>query len=99
MSPSVVAGPGDTFEIKKILEDKRSRGKLYYFMDWKVFCPEERTWELVEKIDDLELIHKFHCCLALKKRDHKDWVRFLWLTALLLHWPVPMWLLPRFTGL
>lgn len=33
VSPSAVSGPEDTYEIKEILEVKRSKGKLYYLID------------------------------------------------------------------
>lgn len=64
MPLSTVTGPEDTFEVKEILEVKRSRGKLYYLITWKGFGPEERSWEPAENIDAPDLIPRFHRRLA-----------------------------------
>lgn len=69
--PSAVADPEDSYEVKEILDVKRSKGKLFHLIDWKGFGPEERSWEPMENLHAPELLRKFYCLQILKRRSSK----------------------------
>jgi hypothetical protein len=60
--PEIVEGvPG--YEMEEILDSRIRYRKLWYFMDWKEYKPEERTWEPAENISNIdELVAAYNHC-------------------------------------
>lgn len=50
------------------MDIKWSKGKLFYWVEWKSFGTEERSWEPVENINTHTCIHKFHLLCEHKKK-------------------------------
>jgi len=51
--PEIVEGETE-YEVEEILDSKMVRKKLWYYVDWKGYGPEERTWEPVENLTHAE---------------------------------------------
>ena len=59
--PPVQLLDGLEFEVKAILDSKIIRKKLYYFVDWLGYTPNDRTWEPAENLDNAsDLVAEFH---------------------------------------
>lgn len=69
--PSAVVDSEDSYEVKEILDVKRSRGKHFYLIEGKGFGAEEKSLEPIENIHAPELLRKFHRLQVPKKRGHK----------------------------
>ena len=48
------------FEVNRILDSKRIRGKLFYLIDWKGYGPDDQSWEPASYIHAPRLVHSFH---------------------------------------
>ena len=51
--PEIVEGEAE-YEVEEILDSKIVRKKLLYYVDWKGYGPEERTWEPAENLTHTE---------------------------------------------
>ena len=59
--PSCQLVDGLEFEVKAILDSKIVRKKLYYLVDCLGYTLNDRTWELVENLDNAsDLVAEFH---------------------------------------
>ena len=58
--PDIVEGEPE-YEVKEVLDSKIRGRKLWYFVDWVGYGPEERTWEPVEHLTHAEkLVIAYH---------------------------------------
>ena len=58
--PEIVDGVPE-YEVVEILDSRIRYGKLWYFVDWKGYKPEERTWEPAENVTNAdELVASYH---------------------------------------
>jgi hypothetical protein len=58
--PEIVDGVPE-YEVHEILDSKILRRGLWYFVDWKGYKPEERTWEPAENVSNAdELVAAYH---------------------------------------
>lgn len=48
------------YEVRRILDSRRYRGKLQYLIDWVGYAPEDRSWEPAEHVHAPLLVHRFH---------------------------------------
>ena len=59
--PPVEVLDGSEFEVAAILDSKIIRNKLYYFVDWLGYTPNDRTWEPAENLANAsDLVAAFH---------------------------------------
>ena len=56
--PPLQLAEGPEYEVASILDSKIVRNKLYYLVDQLRYTPSDRTWELVNNVQDL--IDEFH---------------------------------------
>ena len=55
------------YEVKEILDSKLVRGKLQYYVDWKGYSPQDRTWEPAAHLDNSpDLVATFHARYPLR---------------------------------
>src|SRR3954471_21128187 len=60
-APPIYVDNEEEWEISEILDSKIIRGKLHYFVDWKGYGPEERSWEPAENMTHAsEALDNFH---------------------------------------
>jgi hypothetical protein len=58
--PEIVNGI-EEYKVAEILDSEIRWGKLWYFVDWKGYAPEERTWEPAGNVANAErLVVAFH---------------------------------------
>jgi len=61
--PEIVEGEAE-YEVEEILDSKIVRKKLLYYVHWKGYGPEERTWEPAENLthtdDTIAAYHQRH---------------------------------------
>ena len=62
--PVIVKG-AEEYEVEVALPDSKiTRGKLMYYVDWKGYSAEERTWEPAENLsnagDEIATYHAHH---------------------------------------
>ena len=50
--PPVEVSNGTEYEVATILDSKIVCNKLYYFVDWLGYTPNDRTWEPAENLDN-----------------------------------------------
>ena len=49
------------YEVERVLDSRVVRGKLRYFVDWRGYGPESRTWEPVEYLAHAtDAINRYH---------------------------------------
>ena len=61
LPPPVVVENELEWEVKEILDSKLKRGKLHYYVDWKGYTPQDRTWEPAANVQNSpQVIAEFH---------------------------------------
>ena len=59
--PSIEIENHEEYEVDKVLDSRRKRGKLEYFVHWSGYDINERTWEDAENLANApEKVHEFH---------------------------------------
>ena len=49
------------YEVEKVLDSRQRRGKLEYFIQWRGYDINERTWEPTENLVNApQKVHEFH---------------------------------------
>jgi hypothetical protein len=59
--PIEIENQEENYEVEKILDSHRKRGKLFYLVKWKGYGPEHDTWEpIINMLNAKETVKKFH---------------------------------------
>lgn len=59
--PPFVLEDEEEYEVASVLDSKISRGRLFYFVDWKGYTPNDRTWEPTEHLEHAaDKVAEFH---------------------------------------
>jgi len=59
--PSIEIENHEEYEVEKILDSRRRRGNLEYFVHWSGYDINERTWEAAENLANApEKVQEFH---------------------------------------
>ena len=56
----IIDNDDEEYEVEKILDVKKIKGKKYYLVKWMGYSDEESTWEPEDNLNCEELIRKFH---------------------------------------
>ena len=48
--PTIELADGPEYEVEAILDSKIMWNKLYYFVDWSGYTPNDRTWKHAENV-------------------------------------------------
>ena len=58
--PPILVGDHHEYEVQRILDAKRIRGRLFYLVDWKGYDPSERSWEPASYVHAPHLLTRFY---------------------------------------